>query len=63
MNCFFFRVTIAFFAVSGLDVVDSLDLISDKLRNDIINWMYRLQIVPKENALQCGGFQVGFFLS
>lgn len=54
-------MTIAFFAVSGLDVVDSLDLISDKLRNDIINWMYRLQIVPKENELQCGGFQVFSF--
>lgn len=54
-------MTIAFFAVSGLDVVDSLDLISDKLRNEIINWMYRLQIVPKENELQCGGFQVRSF--
>lgn len=54
----YFRVTIAFFAISGLDVLDSLKLISDNLRIDIINWIYNHQIVPETTETQCGGFEV-----
>lgn len=51
------RVTIAFFAVNGLDVLDSLHLLSDSFRTDIINWIYSLQVVPKPGARPCGGIQ------
>lgn len=51
------RVTIAFFAVSGLDVLDSLHLLSDSFKTDIINWIYNLQVVPKPGARPCGGIQ------
>jgi geranylgeranyl transferase type-1 subunit beta len=51
------RATIAFFAVSGIDVLDSLDIISEESRQHIINWIYSLQVVPKGQA-KCAGFQV-----
>lgn len=37
------RVMIAFFAVSGLDILDSLDLLNDEHRQNIINWIYSQQ--------------------
>ncbi|XP_058448420.1 geranylgeranyl transferase type-1 subunit beta [Malaya genurostris] len=51
------RVTIAFFAVSGLDVLDALYLLSDSFKSDIVNWIYNLQVVPKPGARPCGGIQ------
>lgn len=53
----FLRVTIAFFAVSGLDVLDSLHLLSESFRTDIVNWIYSLQVVPGPGARPCGGIQ------
>lgn len=50
-------MTIAFFAVSGLDVLDHLDLLSLDQRGQIVNWIYRHQIAPSAaSAVQCGGF-------
>ena len=50
-------MTIAFFAVSGLDVLDHLDLLSADQRSNIVNWIYRHQVTPSEDApVQCGGF-------
>jgi prenyltransferase beta subunit len=47
------RLTIAFFAISGLDILNALDVLDDKKKEHIINWIYRLQVVPdgsrKEN--------------
>lgn len=51
------RATIAFFSVSGIDVLDSLDLISEDSKKNIIDWIYSLQVVPKGD-IKCGGFQV-----
>lgn len=51
------RVTIAFFAVSGLDVLNSLHLLSDSFKTDIINWIYHLQVIPKPGDRHCGGIQ------
>ncbi|XP_053694696.1 geranylgeranyl transferase type-1 subunit beta [Sabethes cyaneus] len=51
------RVTIAFFAVSGLDVLDALYLLSDSFKKDIINWIYKLQVIPKPGSRPCGGIQ------
>jgi prenyltransferase beta subunit len=57
------RATIAFFAVSGIDVLDSLDLLSDEAKQNIINWIYNLQVIPSEGGVPCGGFQVCFAIS
>lgn len=51
------RMTIAFFAVSGLDLLDQLDILSLDQRTQIVNWIYRHQIAPSaESPVQCGGF-------
>jgi len=42
---FYFRVTVAFFALSGLDVLNSLQLI-EKDKTDIIEWFYSNQKLP-----------------
>lgn len=39
------RVTILFFAVCGLDILDAIDTISG-IRDDIISWLYVQQVLP-----------------
>lgn len=51
------RITIAFFAVSGLDVLNSLHLLKPNLKHEIIEWLYKCQVNPREDDLICGGFQ------
>ncbi|CAK1542184.1 unnamed protein product [Leptosia nina] len=53
------RVTIAYFSVSGLDVLGSLSSISIELRNRIIDWIYRLQVQPDKETgdMSACGFQ------
>ncbi|KAF6126359.1 protein geranylgeranyltransferase type I subunit beta [Phyllostomus discolor] len=41
------RLTIAFFALSGLDMLDSLDVVN---KEDIIEWIYSLQVLPTEDS-------------
>lgn len=41
---------IAFFSVSGLDILNSLDSISDKEKHNIIEWIYSLQILNEEGS-------------
>jgi geranylgeranyl transferase type-1 subunit beta len=47
------RLTMGFFAISGLDILNALDVLDDKKKEHIIDWIYRLQVVPdssrKEN--------------
>lgn len=50
-------LSVAFFAVSGIDVLDSLDLLSEDAKRNIINWIYSLQVIPTSDR-HCGGFQV-----
>lgn len=52
--CFFFlfRLTIVFFALSGLDVLDSLDVVD---KNVLVEWIYSLQVVPTEDR-KCDAF-------
>ena len=52
------RVTLAFFSISGLDILDSIDLLSEKSKQQIIDWLYTLQVTPSPSDIQCGGFQV-----
>lgn len=41
-----YRLTVIFFALSGLDVLDALDVID---RNAMIEWIYSLQVLPTED--------------
>lgn len=52
------RATIAFFAVSGIDVLDCMSSLSEEAKQNIINWIYSLQVIPREESNKCGGFQV-----
>jgi len=38
-------MTVAFFAISGLDMLDALGTI-EKDRKNIINWVYAMQVLP-----------------
>lgn len=44
--CLLYRLTIIFFALSGLDVLDALDVID---KNAMIEWIYSLQVLPTED--------------
>lgn len=46
-----FRVTIAYFAVSGLDVLGTISSISLDLRSRIIDWVYMLQVHPNKEGM------------
>lgn len=53
------RLTIAFFAISGLDVLNALDVLDGEKRKHIIDWIYRLQVLPdgserSESWRRCG---------
>lgn len=43
------RMTVAFFAISGLDILDGLDKIKVKTE-DMIEWIYALQVLPKQQV-------------
>uniref|UniRef100_A0A8C1AHQ0 Geranylgeranyl transferase type-1 subunit beta n=1 Tax=Cyprinus carpio carpio TaxID=630221 RepID=A0A8C1AHQ0_CYPCA len=48
------RLTIVFFALSGLDVLDALDVVD---KPSLIEWIYSLQVLPtddKSNLSRCG---------
>lgn len=48
----------AFFAVCGLDVLDTLDVLSETRRREICDWIYRHQVVSDESSeYECSGFQ------
>jgi geranylgeranyl transferase type-1 subunit beta len=40
------RLTIAFFSISGLDILNALDVLDEEKKEHIIDWIYRLQVVP-----------------
>ncbi|XP_050543420.1 geranylgeranyl transferase type-1 subunit beta [Daktulosphaira vitifoliae] len=50
------RLTILYFVLIGLDVLDGLDLLTEEHKRSIIEWVYGLQLVPSENVLdhKCG---------
>ena len=39
-----------FFALSGLDIMNALD-ITDKVKEDIVNWLYAQQILPSNDGM------------
>ena len=44
------RISVAYFSISGLDLLDSLGDIEDE-REKIIDWIYSLQVQPNESGL------------
>lgn len=46
---FYFRVTVAFFALSGLDILNSLHLVENN-KKDIIEWIYSNQKLPDKSS-------------
>lgn len=51
------RLTLLFFAISGLDLLGHLDgLLTEKRRQDIIDWIYSLQLTDNSGS-RCGGFR------
>ena len=51
------RVTIAFFAISGLDILDKLDLLADQ-KSDIIEWLYRCLLISEDDeTMSWSGFR------
>lgn len=50
------RLTILYFIVIGLDILDGLESLSDDYKQRIVEWVYRLQLVPNENhpSHKCG---------
>ena len=51
VGCFIYRVTIAYFALSGLDLLGELHEI-EKDKTDIIEWIYSLQVLPNSSGMQ-----------
>lgn len=50
------RLTVAFFAISGLDLLQSLHILDDE-KQEIINWIYSMQVLPCQkgtNIDRCG---------
>ena len=45
-------MTVAFFAISGLDMLNALDAI-EKEKNDIVRWVYSMQVLPDETGKYC----------
>ncbi|XP_014662379.1 PREDICTED: geranylgeranyl transferase type-1 subunit beta-like [Priapulus caudatus] len=43
------RLTILFFAISGMEILNSLDTIKNK-KEEIVDWIYSHQVLPNESA-------------
>ena len=56
-------MTLLFFAVCGLDILNSLDAIPSYERDQIVEWVYAQQILPsdKNRDAYCG-FRGGSFM-
>ncbi|PSN32157.1 Geranylgeranyl transferase type-1 subunit beta [Blattella germanica] len=42
------RLLIAFYAISGLDILNALDVLSEEKKHQIIEWIYGLQVLPDD---------------
>jgi geranylgeranyl transferase type-1 subunit beta len=49
--------TVLYFALSGLDVLNALDQITDQKRQSIIDWVYAQQVLPSADSIQHCGFR------
>lgn len=44
-------MTLAFFGISGLDILNELDTFSNDTKNELIDWIYSLQIVVDKGGM------------
>jgi len=44
------RMTVAFFAISGLDVLNALDAV-DNIKDKITAWIYAFQLLPDADGM------------
>lgn len=51
------RLTILYFVLIGLDILDGLELLSESYKKEIVEWVYNLQLVPSKN---CPLYKCGF---
>lgn len=52
--CVSHRMTILYFGLSGLDVLNALDSIPAKEKQEMIDWIYAMQLLPdKDNPGMC----------
>lgn len=57
------RMTLAFFGLSGLDVLGALDTMSQQRKQETINWIYGHQILPEEGgSMDHCGFRGSAFI-
>ncbi len=54
-------MTVAFFAISGLDMLNSLDAIK-KEQSGIIEWIYSLQVLPSPDGIIKFHQSIGVFI-
>lgn len=57
-------MTLAFFGLSGLDVLGALGTITPKRKQEIVNWIYAQQILPGEGGknIELCGFRGSCFI-
>lgn len=51
------RLTVLYFVLIGLDILDGLETLTENYKKDIVEWVYRLQLVPNEH---CPTYKCGF---
>ncbi|XP_046400376.1 geranylgeranyl transferase type-1 subunit beta [Ischnura elegans] len=54
------RLAVAFFCISGLDVLKSLDVLDEEKKKSIIDWIYGLLVEPKNAESGQGWERCGF---
>uniref|UniRef100_A0A2P2I1I4 Geranylgeranyl transferase type-1 subunit beta-like n=1 Tax=Hirondellea gigas TaxID=1518452 RepID=A0A2P2I1I4_9CRUS len=52
------RMTVLFFSLSGLDILHALDDVPEQEIQEIVEWIYSLQLTS-EDGYPCGGFRGG----
>ncbi|VDP09564.1 unnamed protein product [Soboliphyme baturini] len=58
------RLTLLFFVLSGLDILDEIDSLSDEVKTKLVDWIYSLQITCKSGEdTNLSGFEGTFMMS
>lgn len=47
----FHRLTLTFFALSGLDLLDAVDRIPPEVRSGLVDWIYMHQLEPEHGGV------------
>ena len=55
------RVTVLFFGLCGLDILNSIGMVPSHEREQIIEWIYAQQVLPDKSGLKVFIFTCTFF--